>query len=72
MILSVDLRLVSVPPLNLLLPCFQIGTITINKDPKGKPQLLASQPGGTYVTLILKQDATPDDPTPPDPRYNHQ
>lgn len=44
----------------------QIGTITINKDPSGKPQLLASQPGGTYVTLILRQDAQPSEPATPD------
>ena len=48
---------------------FQIGTITMNKDPYGKPQLLASQPGGTYVTLILKQDAPPDESAPSEARY---
>ena len=48
---------------------FQIGTITMNKDPHGKPQLLASQPGGTYVTLILKQDAPPDESAPSEARY---
>ncbi|KAL4225477.1 integrin alpha FG-GAP repeat-containing protein 2 [Mactra antiquata] len=30
----------------------QIGSITLNKDKDGKSELLASQPGGTYVTLL--------------------
>ena len=30
----------------------QIGSITLNKNEEGKSELLASQPGGTYVRLI--------------------
>jgi len=30
---------------------FQIGSITVNMDKEGTCNLLASQPGGTYVTL---------------------
>ncbi|XP_045175443.2 KICSTOR complex protein ITFG2-like [Mercenaria mercenaria] len=30
----------------------QIGSITLNKDKDGKSELLASQPGGTYVRLL--------------------
>lgn len=31
---------------------FQIGAVTVNWNPDGHPELLASQPGRTYVTLL--------------------
>ena len=46
--------------------CFglQIGAVTMDRNADGTPELLVSQPGRTYVTLLPRSPARPDATTP--------